>query len=196
MWFKVIDISPLFKPWGDILCNRDSREPQEEHDQCGHMKRILFHRAACSTRSRQTLRRPQSRCPAGTINQEFALKTKSLGCLNVNTANRLIWQSFTLKKKTKQKKWSNLLWRIRYCLRPDIYVKCWPFYKKLFSPCRRSSKLSMSGRIKSLNFTLCVQITTSRCLAARATFPRSVPRRFWRPGETCCPSGEESFLCG
>lgn len=50
------------------------------------------------------------------------------------------------------------------------------------------------GTLISAFSGVCVQITTSPCSAGPGTFPRSVPRRSWRLGETCCPSGESPVL--
>ena len=42
---------------------------------------------------------------------------------------------------------------------------------------------------------LCIsQITMSHCSAAQETFPKSAPRRSWRPGGTCSPNGEHLSL--
>lgn len=45
-------------------------------------------------------------------------------------------------------------------------------------------------RSRNNDADVCVQTTTSRCSAGRETSPKSAPRRSWRRGETCCPSGE------
>lgn len=40
---------------------------------------------------------------------------------------------------------------------------------------------------------LCVQTMTSPYLVGRVTFQKSVQRRSWKPGETCCPNGMSLF---